>query len=145
MFENYELRPDGEPMGFMKQQNRNEAAVSEDADLPAGTLEGFSSADTNVRVLGGSGGLTEGAETGATTAAETSVQASATAGEEAATIGTDVGVDAAVETGAEVAGAALDATGILAPIGILLELGGAIFGECRGCRAEYRQRRFRCK
>ena len=49
-----------------------------------------------------------------------------------ADVGADIGEDAAIEGGVEAAGAGLDATGILAPIGVVVGLGGAIYSVVQG-------------
>ena len=73
-------------------------------------------------------GTAEAGETAAQTAGETAAEtAGEVAGETAGEVAGDVALDAGIEAGVQVAGAALDSTGILAPIGILLEIGGGIF------------------
>ena len=96
-----------------------------DSSVPEMTGTGPSAPGGEVEMQTFSSNVEEGATEAGETAAET---AGEVAGETAAEVGTDVAVDAAVETGVQIAGAALDSTAILAPLGILLEIGGAIFG-----------------
>lgn len=96
-----------------------------DSSAPEMTGTGPSAPGGEVEMQTFSSSAEEGATEVGETAAET---AGEVAGETAAEVGTDVAVDAGVEISTQIAGAALDTTGILAPIGILLEIGGAIFG-----------------
>jgi hypothetical protein len=73
---------------------------------------------------------------GTSTAEESTAEAS-TAGETAGEAGVEAGVETAAEVGgAEAAGAALDVTGVLAPIGALVGLIGGLVGFFEGRKEE---------
>ena len=111
---------------------------SETAEIAQPTSsEGTTVADTTAK---GGDVASDGANV-AEDAAGAVEEGAATAGEaaegaaEAGEIAGEVAGDVAVEAGTEVAGAALDSTGILAPLGILLQVGGAIFGGVETAKA----------
>ena len=94
---------------------------SEGASVADGASKGGTVASDGADVAADTAGA---AEEGTTAAGEAAGEGAAEAGE----IAGEVAGDVAVEAGTEVAGAALDSTGILAPLGLLLQVGGAIFG-----------------
>lgn len=78
--------------------------------------------------------VTKSGEDAGEEAAETGAETATDIGEAGASAAAETGIEAGVTAATEAVGAGLDATGILAPIGVLLQLGGLAAGIYQGVK-----------